>query len=159
MEIYHPENEEDHGEEVPRLLLMISKSGIYPDNELAKPLARDIVYVEKSVAETYKLPNFKDVIVTQIDTKGITLDSIELTFKEQYMGRSDMWRLAKSLNNTGNLNFRTYSTQHVDIFQTLEVTFPNFSAIFFNFLFKMYFETSKILKNPYPKGFEIFFDT
>ena len=108
MEIYHPENEEDHGEEVPRLLLMISKSGIYPDNELAKPLARDSVYVEKSVAETYKLPNFKDVIVTQIDTKFITLDSIELTFKEQYMGRSDMWRLAKSLKNTGN--FCTDST-------------------------------------------------
>ena len=99
IEIYHPENEEDG--DVPRLLLMITKSSIYPDNGLSKPLNRDTIHLEKSVAEIYQLPNYKDVIVTQIDKKSVTLDSIELTFKEQYMGRSDMWRLAKSLKDTG----------------------------------------------------------
>lgn len=29
--------------------------------------------------------------------KDVTLDLVELTFKDQYIGRGDMWRLKKSL--------------------------------------------------------------
>ena len=62
VEIYHPENEllNDKGEiKVPRLMLMISKASIYPDNELQKPLNRETVNLEKSVAETFQLPNYR----------------------------------------------------------------------------------------------------
>jgi hypothetical protein len=102
VEIYHPENEatKDLPMKAPRLLLMVDKNGIYPDNGMVKPLNRETVNVEKSVAETFQLPNYKDVIVTKVDKKDITLDSVELTFKEQYIGRSEMWRLKKSLADT-----------------------------------------------------------
>jgi len=40
---------------------------------------------------------FSDVVVQKVDPKLVELDSIELTFKDQYLGRSDMWRLKKSL--------------------------------------------------------------
>ena len=43
---------------------------------------------------------YRDVIVTKVDKKDVTLDSVELTFKEQYVGRSEMWRLAKSIRET-----------------------------------------------------------
>ncbi len=66
VEIYYPENEEDGEIKVPRLLLMISKGSIYPDNGLSKPLNRDTVNVEKSVAETFQLPNYIDVIITKV---------------------------------------------------------------------------------------------
>ena len=65
VEIYHPENEllNDKGEiKVPRLMLMISKASIYPDNELQKPLNRETVNLEKSVAETFQLPNYRLII-------------------------------------------------------------------------------------------------
>ena len=66
VEIYHPENEvlNDNGEiKVPRLMLMISKASIYPDNELQKPLNRETVNLEKSVAETFQLPNYRQYMI------------------------------------------------------------------------------------------------
>lgn len=38
----------------------------------------------------------------------VALDSVELTFKDQYMGRSEMWRLKKSLVGTFLLYSFTY---------------------------------------------------
>ena len=35
-----------------------------------------------------------------VNPESVALDSIELTFKDQYMGRSEMWRLKNSLLNT-----------------------------------------------------------
>ena len=66
VEIYHPENEvvNDNGEiKVPRLMLMISKASIYPDNELQKPLNRETVNLEKSIAETFQLPNYRQFMI------------------------------------------------------------------------------------------------
>ena len=47
-----------------------------------------------------KIFDYRDVIVTKVDKKDVMLDSVELTFKEQYVGRSEMWRLAKSIRDT-----------------------------------------------------------
>ena len=53
---------------------------------------------KKNFLKTINL--YRDVIVTKVDKKDVTLDSVELTFKEQYVGRSEMWRLAKSIRET-----------------------------------------------------------
>lgn len=37
---------------------------------------------------------------TKIDAASVALDYVELSFKEQYLGRSDMWRLQQSLHRT-----------------------------------------------------------
>jgi hypothetical protein len=35
-----------------------------------------------------------------VDKEEVALESVELLFKDQYLGRSDMWRLRKSLLNS-----------------------------------------------------------
>ena len=71
---------------------------------------------------------YRDVIVTKVDKKDVTLDSVELTFKEQYVGRSEMWRLAKSIRETC-----VYLNKKVDLCQgTYSRSFSNFSCMFLN---------------------------
>jgi hypothetical protein len=43
----------------------IGPHSINCDDQLAKPLNRETVYIEKSIAESFGLQNFKDVVVTQ----------------------------------------------------------------------------------------------
>ena len=47
--------------------------------------------------------------VQVVDPKDVTLDLVELTFKDQYIGRGDMWQLKKSLVSTC-----AYITQKVE---------------------------------------------
>ena len=44
-------------------------------------LCREVVYVEKSIAETFHLLNFKNVVVNKIEKEKISLDVVELLFK------------------------------------------------------------------------------
>lgn len=57
----------------------------------------DAISVEQSIATAFGLRPYKDVNMRIVDPADVALDSIELTFKDQYMGRSEMWRLKNSL--------------------------------------------------------------
>lgn len=82
---------------------------------------RDYVSVESSIALTFNLKNYGDVYMRVIqDISTVALDSVEITFKvnfvilsfnqkvffikthfkDQYMGRSEMWRLKMFLTNS-----------------------------------------------------------
>ncbi|XP_030024755.1 GATOR complex protein Iml1 isoform X8 [Manduca sexta] len=87
VEIYHPEND------YPRLLLQVTKVD-------APGRGRDTISVEQSIATTFQLRTFADVYVNTISAAEVALDSVELTFKDQYMGRSEMWRLKNHLVDT-----------------------------------------------------------
>jgi len=91
IEIYHAE------ETFSRLLIEVKLENLYPENKLNKSVLREVVYLEKGIAETFKLNTFKNVIVNKVDRSTVTLDVVELLFKDQYMGRSEMWRLKKQL--------------------------------------------------------------
>ena len=56
--------------------------------------------MEQSVVSMFQLQIFADVCVTVVDPSSVALDSLELTFKEQYLGRSDMWRLKDYLTGS-----------------------------------------------------------
>ena len=71
-----------------------------PNSKITKQINRDTIYIEKSICDGFHLQNFQDTIVKKVDAKSVALDSVELTFKEQYMGRSEMWRIKKKLVNT-----------------------------------------------------------
>uniref|UniRef100_A0A1B6F1V2 DEP domain-containing protein n=1 Tax=Cuerna arida TaxID=1464854 RepID=A0A1B6F1V2_9HEMI len=87
VEIYHPEDE------FSRLLLQI--------NSFKEDLqGRETISVEQSIATTFQLRTYADVIVNKVDPMKVALDSVELTFKDQYMGRSEMWRLKSNMVNT-----------------------------------------------------------
>jgi hypothetical protein len=53
--------------------------------------------VEQSIATAFQLRTYADVIMNIVNPEDVALDSVELTFKDQYMGRSEMWRLKNSL--------------------------------------------------------------
>lgn len=57
----------------------------------------DTLRVEQSIATTFGLMIYKTVSVRIVNPADVALDSIELTFKDQYMGRSEMWRLKNYL--------------------------------------------------------------
>uniref|UniRef100_A0A671TZB2 DEP domain containing 5, GATOR1 subcomplex subunit n=1 Tax=Sparus aurata TaxID=8175 RepID=A0A671TZB2_SPAAU len=76
---------------------------------LKEDLQKETISVDQTVAQAFKLRAYQDVIVNIVDPKDVTLDLVELTFKDQYIGRGDMWRLKKSLVSTC-----TYVTQKVE---------------------------------------------
>ncbi|KAG7211009.1 hypothetical protein KM043_016376 [Ampulex compressa] len=87
VEIYHPENE------FSRLLLQVTSF----KEDLQ---GRETISVENNVATMFQLRTFADVYMNIVKPDDVALDSVELTFKDQYMGRSEMWRLKNSLVNT-----------------------------------------------------------
>ena len=94
LEVYH---ELEHS---PRLLLQVRPESLYPENSLTKVVGKDTVYIEKSIAESFQLSNYKALIVAKVEPARVSLDSVELLFKEQYLGRSEMWRLKQSLSDS-----------------------------------------------------------
>lgn len=56
--------------------------------------------MENNVATMFQLRTFADVYMNVVDPVDVALDSVELTFKDQYLGRSEMWRLKNSLVHT-----------------------------------------------------------
>ncbi|XP_033220943.1 GATOR complex protein Iml1 [Belonocnema kinseyi] len=87
VEIYHPEDE------FSRLLLQVTSF----KEDLQ---GRETISVENNVATMFQLRTFADVHMNIVNPDDVALDSVELTFKDQYMGRSEMWRLKNSLVNT-----------------------------------------------------------
>ncbi|KAL1494319.1 hypothetical protein ABEB36_009934 [Hypothenemus hampei] len=80
-------------EEYPRLLLQITSF----KDELEKPRT---ISIEQSIVSAFGLKLYKDVAVRLVDPNDVALDSVELTFRDQYMGRSEMWRLKNCLVNS-----------------------------------------------------------
>uniref|UniRef100_A0A3Q4BZZ3 DEP domain-containing protein n=1 Tax=Mola mola TaxID=94237 RepID=A0A3Q4BZZ3_MOLML len=95
IEIAHP------SDEYSPLLLQVKS--------LKEDLQKETISVDQTVAQAFKLRAYQDVIVNIVDPKDVTLDLVELTFKDQYIGRGDMWRLKKSLVSTC-----AYVTQKVE---------------------------------------------
>ncbi|KAJ8683106.1 hypothetical protein QAD02_018898 [Eretmocerus hayati] len=87
VEIYHPDDE------FSRLLLQVTSF----KEDLQ---GRETISVEYNIAIMFQLRTFGDVYMNVVNPDDVALDSVELTFKDQYMGRSEMWRLKNSLVNT-----------------------------------------------------------
>lgn len=60
-------------------------------------LYEDRISIESSVASAFNLKSYTDVYINKVNPSEVALDSIEITFKDQYMGRSEMWRLKSYL--------------------------------------------------------------
>ncbi|KAM6423217.1 GATOR1 complex protein DEPDC5 isoform 3-T3 [Liasis olivaceus] len=95
VEIAHP------NDEYSPLLLQVKS--------LKEDLQKETISVDQTVAQVFRLRPYQDVHVNVVDPKDVTLDLVELTFKDQYIGRGDMWRLKKSLVGTC-----AYITQKVE---------------------------------------------
>lgn len=86
VEIYSPDDDSCH------LLLQVTN---YNDEIKAD------ISVENTIASVFNLKNYSTVCMKVItDPMTVGLDSVEITFKDQYMGRSEMWRVKNWLTNT-----------------------------------------------------------
>jgi len=84
LEIHHPD------EDNTRLLLQIKS--ISPDFQ-----QKDTISIEQSVANVFQLRTYWDVEVTKVEPKDVSVDLVELLFKDQFVSRSEMWRFSKQL--------------------------------------------------------------
>ncbi|XP_030380275.1 GATOR complex protein Iml1 isoform X3 [Scaptodrosophila lebanonensis] len=89
VEIYDPAHED-----ATHLLLQITEF-----NDQSKT-GRDAISIESGIAAQFKMRPFSTVVMRIVNPADVALDSIEITFKDQYMGRSEMWRLKTYLTNT-----------------------------------------------------------
>lgn len=80
VEIYEPEDENGT-----HLLLQIT--------ELSEQIRRTGISIESGIATAFKMRTYSNVVMQIVNPADVALDSIEITFKDQYMGRSEMWRL------------------------------------------------------------------
>ncbi|CAH1232900.1 DEPDC5 [Branchiostoma lanceolatum] len=86
VEIYQPEE--------PNRRLLLQVKALKGDSQ------QKGISVDKTVANVFQLRPFIDVCVNFVSPQDVALDLVELTFKDQYISRSDMWRLKKSLVST-----------------------------------------------------------
>ncbi|XP_016972623.1 GATOR complex protein Iml1 isoform X2 [Drosophila rhopaloa] len=87
VEIYAPD--EENGT---HLLLQIT--------EFNGSCGRDVISIESGIANAFKMRPYSNVVMRIVNPADVALDSIEITFKDQYMGRSEMWRLKTYLTDT-----------------------------------------------------------
>lgn len=94
IEIFHPSPQEEDGqtqqneEEFPHLLLQVTSF---------KDVQSRTISIEQSIVSSFGLKIYKNVALRLVSPADVALDSVEMTFRDQYMGRSEMWRLKKSL--------------------------------------------------------------
>ena len=88
IEVYHPDGEYS------RLLVQIK----HLQNPSIQQKAGHIS-INSSLASAFQLRQYNDVVVNHISNVDdvVTLDVLELVFKDQFVTRSDTWRLHRSL--------------------------------------------------------------
>ncbi|KAG0338314.1 vacuolar membrane-associated protein iml1 [Podila humilis] len=77
--------------------LIIQWTGVDKDTQLKHPVQ---VSLASNIANAFGLLPRQDVIVQKADPSAYAAKYVELTFRDQYVGRSDMWRLRTSLVGT-----------------------------------------------------------
>ncbi|XP_017098288.2 GATOR complex protein Iml1 isoform X1 [Drosophila bipectinata] len=87
VEIYAPDDENGT-----HLLLQITEFNVNA--------GRDVISIESGIAAAFKMRAYSNVVMRIVNPADVALDSIEITFKDQYMGRSEMWRLKTYLTDT-----------------------------------------------------------
>lgn len=60
-------------------------------------LISETISIETNIASAFNLRTYSDVVMQTVIPAVVALDSVEITFKDQYLGRSEMWRLKTNL--------------------------------------------------------------
>ncbi|KAI5117310.1 hypothetical protein M0805_005538 [Coniferiporia weirii] len=68
-----------------------------PGDDAIRPSNTLQISVSKTIADAFGLRNYALVRLTKVDSSKMRSDHIEIVFQDQYLGRSDMWRLGKQL--------------------------------------------------------------
>ncbi|XP_040580787.1 GATOR complex protein Iml1 [Lepeophtheirus salmonis] len=98
VEVYHTEDEEEE-QACKRLILEVQESSLNHTNSGGSSVCSgNAVYIAKEIAEAFGLRNYEPVRLRRLKEDEIPkLESLEVIFKEEYLGRSEMWRLKNHL--------------------------------------------------------------
>ncbi|CAG8443401.1 11453_t:CDS:1 [Ambispora leptoticha] len=94
--LFHPNSAEDKSK---HLILQVASTDTLDSAFLNKNPALQVA-VTKQIAALFGFSGYmgrKEVIARAVDVNSVAAEFIELTFRDQYIGRSDMWRLSTSL--------------------------------------------------------------
>ncbi|XP_022711750.1 GATOR complex protein DEPDC5-like isoform X2 [Varroa jacobsoni] len=80
---------------------------------------RNNIWIDQTAMNVIQLRQYTDVNVCAVKHLDVALDSVELVFKDQYLTRSDMWRLAQSMVDTGVYLKKEikYNSTRCDVFE------------------------------------------
>lgn len=82
-----------------RLVLKVACNEQHQKSVLGQAGRAPTIFIEATIAKTFSLNQFTEVMVQIADKSKVTLDSVELMFKDQYLSRSVMWRLKSDMVN------------------------------------------------------------
>ncbi|KAI8819385.1 uncharacterized protein EV422DRAFT_489688, partial [Fimicolochytrium jonesii] len=77
--------------------------GVAHGSQAAEDKSRTLILqisIAQHIAAIFELHARKDVVVTKVEREAISADYVEICFRDQYLGRSDMWRMKTSLTGT-----------------------------------------------------------
>ncbi|KDN50969.1 hypothetical protein RSAG8_00598, partial [Rhizoctonia solani AG-8 WAC10335] len=58
------------------------------------------ITVARPIANFFGFKNHSEILLTKIDRSTVIVDYVEIEFRDQYLGRCEMWRLSNSLKNS-----------------------------------------------------------
>ncbi|KAJ1028691.1 hypothetical protein NDA16_001857 [Ustilago loliicola] len=58
------------------------------------------ISVSKNIANNYGFYNRAEAVLTRVSKQDYTIDHVELYFRDQYVGRAEMWRVFQNLEDT-----------------------------------------------------------
>ena len=79
-----------------RLILQVAAV----DNDLISKQSQLQISIAQHISQLYEIPSRINVNVQKVASYSIAASHIEILFKDQYAGRSDMWELKHSLVGT-----------------------------------------------------------
>ncbi|KAJ3288894.1 vacuolar membrane-associated protein iml1 [Borealophlyctis nickersoniae] len=88
--------EEGPGERSRKLILQVATL----DSEIIAKQPQLQISIAQHIAALFELQPRTDVVARKVEKENIAADFIELSFRDQYVGRSDMWRLKLSVVGT-----------------------------------------------------------
>lgn len=91
--------------------------------------AKQIVSVRNTVADLFDLQAHTDIMIRHVAFSSAALDFIELSFKDQFISRSDMWRFTLNLVNKSAYVSKAFS------WSGFNVSLKKKKAIIFNSFF------------------------
>ncbi|KAL9940789.1 hypothetical protein V8E36_000277 [Tilletia maclaganii] len=92
-----PDGTKTSSASTPKYLLFKVKPDLKPDS--VNQVQGLTISVDSSIANVFGLKGLPRAVIRKVSSHLETLDHIELTFREQYVGRAEMWRLAMSLED------------------------------------------------------------
>ncbi|CAG8501790.1 8084_t:CDS:2 [Funneliformis mosseae] len=94
LEIYHSNEVSDVTKH------LIVKVGLFDKENIGKERPILQISLASHIANVFGFKTRTNVFVREVDEESVTADYVEFSFRDQYIGRSDMWRLSRSLYRT-----------------------------------------------------------